>query len=133
MPGTCGRWSASKRWSAATAGGIRARRRGERPNSSLEDVAGPEPGLSWEQIAEGSSAMPGRISAEEASSKLNDLLDQVSSGNGAVTIERKGKPLAVLITPEQWERYQQLSKEDFFRVVDELRRENQDKDPEEVY
>ena len=77
--------------------------------------------------------MPSRISAEEAGGKLDELLEQVSSGNGAVTIERKGKPLAVLITPEQWERYQKLSKEDFFRVVDDLRRENQDKDPEEVY
>lgn len=77
--------------------------------------------------------MPNRISAEEASSKLNDLLDRLSSGSGAWMIERKGKPCAVLITPEQWEHYEKLAREDFFKIVDEIHSRNEDKDPEEVY
>ena len=46
--------------------------------------------------------------------------------------EKSGRPVAVLISPEQWERYQQQTRERFFAAVDRLQERNREMDPEEV-
>lgn len=73
------------------------------------------------------------MSVRETRENLSDVLGRVYYGNETVIVEKKGKPVAVLISPEQWDRFQQQSKERFFAVVDQLHRDNADKDPEEVY
>lgn len=73
------------------------------------------------------------MSVREARANFSDVLGMVYYGKVPVTIERKGKPVAVLINPDLWDRLQELAKQRFFEVVDEIRRDNADKDPDEVY
>ncbi len=76
--------------------------------------------------------MTKRFSVKDARANFSDLLGLVYYGKEPVIVERKGRPMAVLISPEQWERYQQTTKEQFFEAVERLRERNADKDPEEV-
>src|SRR5229473_4131468 len=76
-----------------------------------------------------------RVSVGQARANLADLLGTVYYGREPVIVERKGKPLAVWISPEQFEKfeeYQKQAKERFFRAVDEVQRQNADEDPDAV-
>lgn len=42
-----------------------------------------------------------RISVAEAKSRFGDLLGRVAYGKERITITRRGKPMAVLVPPEQ--------------------------------
>jgi prevent-host-death family protein len=72
-----------------------------------------------------------RMSSREARANFADLLGLVYYGNQPVIVERKGKPVAVVISPEQ---YAQLQKEQerAWATVDRVRQRNADKDPDEV-
>jgi len=72
------------------------------------------------------------VSVGEARANLSDLIGTVYYGNEPVVVERKGKPMAVLISPEQYEQYQAQVKERFFSAVDAVQRLNVDEDPDEV-
>ena len=76
--------------------------------------------------------MPKRLAVKDARANFSDVLSQVYYGQEPVIVERKGKPVAVLISPEQWERYQQQTKERLFEAIDRLQERNRDTDPEEV-
>lgn len=82
--------------------------------------------------SEGDSVMTKHVSVAQARANLADLLGTVYYGKEPVVVERKGKPLAVMISPEQYERYERQVMERFGRVLDELHDLNADKDPEEV-
>jgi prevent-host-death family protein len=73
-----------------------------------------------------------RMSAKEARENFADLLGLVYYGKEPVIVERKGRPMAVLISPEQYERYEQQVMERFGQVVDELQQHNANADPEEI-
>jgi len=73
-----------------------------------------------------------RISVGEARANLSDLLGSVYYGKEPVIVERKGKPMAVLISPEQFERYQDQVMKRFDRALDELDRRNAGQDPDEL-
>lgn len=72
------------------------------------------------------------MSAKEARDNFADVLGTAYYKGEPVIVEKKGKPFAVVISPSEYERYQQLARDQFFRVVDELREQNRDKDPDEV-
>ena len=76
--------------------------------------------------------MTKRLSVREARANFSDLLGLVYYGKEPVVIEKKGRPVAVLISPEQWDRYQQQLKERFFETVDRVQDRNADADPQEV-
>ena len=76
--------------------------------------------------------MTRRVAAKDARANFSDVLSQVYYGQEPVIVERKGKPVAVLISPEQWERYQQQTKDRLFEAIDRLQERNRDADPEEV-
>ncbi len=76
--------------------------------------------------------MPKRLAVKDARANFSDVLSQVYYGQEPVIVERKGKPVAVLISPEQWERYQQQTKDRLFEAIDRLQEQNRDADPEEV-
>ena len=76
--------------------------------------------------------MPKRLAVKDARANFSDVLSQVYYGQEPVIVERKGKPVAVLISPEQWERYQQQTKERLFEAIDRLQERNRDVDPAEV-
>ncbi len=60
------------------------------------------------------------MSAKEARENFSDLLGMVYYGKEPIIVERKGKPMAVLISPEQFERYEGKVMERFGQVLDEL-------------
>lgn len=75
------------------------------------------------------------VSIGQARANMSELLGSVYYGREPVIVERKGKPVAVWISPEQFqklEEYQQQAKERFFRAVDEVQRLNADEDPDAV-
>ncbi|HZU78231.1 MAG TPA: type II toxin-antitoxin system Phd/YefM family antitoxin [Dehalococcoidia bacterium] len=76
--------------------------------------------------------MTKRMSAREARENFSDVLGQVYYGKEQIIVERKGKPMAVIISPEQFERYEGQVTERFRRVVEELQQLNADKDPDEI-
>jgi prevent-host-death family protein len=84
----------------------------------------------WEP--EGGLAVTKRMSVRDARANFSDLIGSVYYTKEPVIIERKGKPAAVVISPEQYERYEQQVMERFERALDELHRRNADKDPDEV-
>jgi prevent-host-death family protein len=77
-----------------------------------------------------STTVTKRMTAREARDNFSDLLGVVYYGNEPVIVERKGKPVAVVISPEQYERYEHQVDQRFRDAVDELRRRNADKDPD---
>jgi prevent-host-death family protein len=73
-----------------------------------------------------------RLSVREARANLADVLGAVYYTHEPVTIERKGRAMAVLVSPEQFERFQRDEKERFFETVRELQRRNADVDLDEA-
>ena len=73
-----------------------------------------------------------RISAKEARDNFSDLLGSVHYGGNPVIVEKKGRPFAVMISPEDFERFQKIAKEQFFDTVREIHQANKDADPDEV-
>jgi prevent-host-death family protein len=73
-----------------------------------------------------------RISAKEARDDFGDLLGSVRYGGQPVIVEKKGKPFAVVISPEDYERYQELARERLFETIREVRKANERVDPDRV-
>jgi prevent-host-death family protein len=73
-----------------------------------------------------------RISAKEARSNFSDLLGSVRYSGDPVIVEKKGQPFAVLISPEDFARFQAIAKERFFETAREIQQDNKDADPDEV-
>jgi len=73
-----------------------------------------------------------RISAKEARNNFSDLLGQVRYSGDPMVVEKKGRPYAVLISPEDFARLQTIGKERFFETAREIQQDNKDADPDEV-
>lgn len=71
------------------------------------------------------------MSAREARANFSDLLGSVYYTKEPVIVEKKGRPFAVVISPEQ---YETLLKEQerAWQIVDQVRERNAGKTPEEV-
>jgi len=67
-------------------------------------------------------------SVKEARDNFADVLGLVYYGKELAVVERKGRPTAVLISPEQWDRIQQQTKVRLAVVTRELWRENAEQD-----
>src|SRR3712207_6360363 len=79
-----------------------------------------------------SVAVTKRMSVKDTRANFSDVLAQVRYGQEPVIVERKGRPMAVLISPEQWQQYQDDARNRFFDAVDRLQERNRDADPEQV-
>ena len=66
-----------------------------------------------------------RISAKEARNGFSDLLGLVYYTKEAVIVEKRGRPFAVLINPEDYEKLLK-EREARFAVLDEIRAKNPD-------
>lgn len=73
-----------------------------------------------------------RMSTQEARANFSDLLGSVYYTKQPVVVEKKGKPVAVVISPEQYKQLEKIRQEGF-AVIDEIRARNADNDPDEVY
>ncbi|HLZ68661.1 MAG TPA: type II toxin-antitoxin system Phd/YefM family antitoxin [Dehalococcoidia bacterium] len=76
--------------------------------------------------------MTRRISIADARASLSDVTGSVYHTGETVILERHGKPVAVLISPAEYERYREFLKRDLFEAMRELQALNADKDPDEV-
>lgn len=72
-----------------------------------------------------------RMSAREARANFSDLLGRVFYTREPVIIEKKGRPFAVVISPEDYDAFQK-QREKGFLAIDELRARNSDKDADAV-
>jgi phosphoribosylaminoimidazole-succinocarboxamide synthase len=63
---------------------------------------------------------------------LARLADEVRTTNTPRVLRQGDADVAVLISPEQWDRCQQQVMEEFFRAIDQLQERNRDADPAEV-
>ena len=72
-----------------------------------------------------------RVSSKEARDNFSELLGLVFYTKEPVIVERKGKPFAVMISPEQYESLR-TGLERAWSTVDKVRERNADKDPDEV-
>ncbi len=72
-----------------------------------------------------------RMSSRDARANFSELLGAVYYTKEPVIVERKGKPFAVLISPEEWEQVERQRKQ-AWAVVDRVRERNADADPDEV-
>ncbi len=71
------------------------------------------------------------MSAKEARANFSELLGSVYYTNNPVIVERKGRPFAVVISPEQYEGL--IKQQDkAWEVVEQIQARNQDKDSDEV-
>jgi prevent-host-death family protein len=75
--------------------------------------------------------MPKHMSSKEARERFSDLLGSVYYTKEPVIVEKKGKPIAVVISLEQYEAIQK-EEERLWRIVDQIRARNVDNDPDEV-
>lgn len=76
------------------------------------------------------------ISAMEARKHFGELLESVHYRGEAVTIERAGKPMVVVVTAAEYEEFEanrrDAAKERFFAIVDEIHARNAHIPPDEV-
>src|SRR5690242_173040 len=75
------------------------------------------------------------MSSQQARARFSDLLGSVYYTKEAVVVEKKGKPVAVVVSPEAYERIKaeeerQAAKD--WATIDRLRERNKDKDPDAV-
>jgi prevent-host-death family protein len=74
------------------------------------------------------------VSAQDARQRLGELLEDARRDEDTI-IERAGKPMGVLISPQRYDqmlRQRAESRERLFAMIDELREQNKDEDPEEI-
>lgn len=74
---------------------------------------------------------PRRMSAREARANFGDLLSLVYYTKEPVIVEKKGRPYAVVISPEDYE-WLAKEREQAFAIVDQIRDRNVDKEPDDV-
>ena len=76
--------------------------------------------------------MTRRMTTREAQDNLGDVLRTLSDWREPVILEDQGRPVGVIITPGQYDRYAAMAKELFFQTVDEIQQRNADADPDEL-
>lgn len=77
-----------------------------------------------------------KMTAKEARDNFTDLLGTVYYGKESVLVEKKGRPFAVVINPDEYESYQNFkkaAKKRFFELVDEIQVANKGKSFNKVY
>jgi prevent-host-death family protein len=72
------------------------------------------------------------INVTDARDNLSEILGRVKFGQEIVTIEKKGKPYAVIISPAQYEGLQKAARERFGRIVGQIQSRNAHFSAEEV-
>lgn len=72
------------------------------------------------------------INVTKVRDNLSEILGRVRFGEETVTIEKKGKPYAVIISPEEYQRYKEIAKKAFFATVKDIQARNANVSEDEV-
>ncbi|HUG16517.1 MAG TPA: type II toxin-antitoxin system prevent-host-death family antitoxin [Thermomicrobiales bacterium] len=78
------------------------------------------------------TTMPRTLSVQELKADFDTQLDEVQNTSIPLVVESDGMPVAVVITPDQFQQLQQIQRERTWRALDELRERNAGEDPDEV-
>ena len=70
-----------------------------------------------------------RMSAKEARDNFSDILGRAYYRGEPTIVEKQGRPMAVVISPEQYAQFQQQQKRELFEAIDEIHERNRDVDP----
>lgn len=73
-----------------------------------------------------------KVSTSEARAHFGDVVNSVYYSKQPVALEKKGKVLAVLVSPELFERVQEEDARDW-EVIQALKDRNASIDPDEIY
>lgn len=76
--------------------------------------------------------MTTRMGAKEARNNFSELLGSVHYGHATVVVEKAGKPFVVVISPEEYARYQELVRERAVRAMERVHQRNEGLDPERL-
>ena len=76
--------------------------------------------------------MSSTINVTQVRDNLAEILGRVRFGAEIVTVEKKGKPYAVIMSPEEYKRYKTIAKKAFFDTVTRIRAKNANVSEEEV-
>ena len=71
------------------------------------------------------------VSAAEARANLGDLLNSVYYTKEPVIVQKKGKTMGIIISPEEYERIQEADRQDW-ALIQEFGKRNADKDIDAV-
>lgn len=77
-----------------------------------------------------------KMTVKDARDNFSDLLGSVYYGKESVVVEKKGRPFAVVINPDEYGnymRYKEAAKKHFFELVDEIQAANKGKSFDKVY
>lgn len=72
------------------------------------------------------------VNVTQVRDNLAEILGRVKFGEEIVTVEKKGKPYAVIISPRQYQAYQKAAKEKLFSLVDKIQSRNAQNNEEEI-
>ena len=72
------------------------------------------------------------ISTTEARANFGDVLSSVYYTKEPVVVQKKGKVVAAIISPDEFERFQQQVIEQAWTILQAVGERNADKDPDEV-
>jgi prevent-host-death family protein len=72
------------------------------------------------------------VNVSQARDNLAGLLGRVRFGEETITVEKKGKPFVVIISPAQYEALKDASKERLFAVIDSIQASNAQVNEEDV-
>ena len=76
-----------------------------------------------------------KMTAKEARDNFSDLLGSVYYGKESVVVEKKGKPFAVVVNPDEYGnyiKYKEAAKKRLLEIVEEIQAANKNKDFEET-
>lgn len=76
-----------------------------------------------------------RVTAKEARDNFTDVLGMAYYGKQPVVVERKGRPFAVVINPqeyEKYEKYKEAARQRILEIIDEIQAANKGADYEQV-
>lgn len=76
------------------------------------------------------------MTAKEARDNFTDLLGTVYYGKESVVVEKKGRPFAVVISPDEYEKYikyKEAAKKRITEIIEEIQAANKDKNYEQTF
>jgi prevent-host-death family protein len=72
------------------------------------------------------------MSAREARERFSDIVSRAYYKNEPTIVERQGKPMAVVISPEQYAQLQRQGRQELFEIIRAIHDRNRDADPAEI-
>ena len=77
--------------------------------------------------------MPRTMSAQQARDNFGELIGSVHFSKVPVVIEKRGKPYAVVISPEDFAEWAEYRVARAWEAIDRIREANADLDPDQLY